>query len=374
MFFRVNKMFLGSSDSSEIKLQVVGPDSNIIYAKAQQLVDRLHEVPGTIDIRTDWQNRTLKILIKVDQVRARRAGVSSNDIAQSLNAYFEGSEVTQFREEDNIIPILFRAEDDERFNMDRMRTLNVYSSSNNTNVPLFQIADFEGENQFSRIARQDLFRTVSVEAKNMNVTAQDFREVLDPIVEELNADLPPNHIIRYDGVITESKEAQDSLSASVPLVIGLIIILLVAQFNSFRRPLIILITIPLSFIGAVLGLLISGSNFGFMGTLGLYSLAGIIINNAIILIDRIDLEREMGKKIYEAIVSACQQRLRPIIITTLTTTLDLLTLIVHHDPLFYGLANIIAYGLAVGTFLTLAVVPVLYSLMFKDKKTLKKQG
>ena len=96
-------MFLGSSDSSEIKLQVVGPDSNVIYAKAQQLVDRLHEVPGTIDIRTDWQNRTLKILIKVDQVRARRAGVSSNDIAQSLNAYFEGSEVTQFREEDNIM-------------------------------------------------------------------------------------------------------------------------------------------------------------------------------------------------------------------------------------------------------------------------------
>jgi multidrug efflux pump subunit AcrB len=158
------------------------------------------------------------------------------------------------------------------------------------------------------------------------------------------------------------------------LVIGLIIILLVAQFNSFRRPLIILITIPLSFIGAVLGLLISGSNFGFMGTLGLYSLAGIIINNAIILIDRIDLERETGKKIYDAIVSACQQRLRPIIITTLTTTLGLLTLIIPHDPLFYGLANIIAYGLAVGTFLTLAVVPVLYSLMFKDKKSLKKQG
>ena len=91
-------------------------------------------------------------------------------------------------------------------------------------------------------------------------------------------------------------------------------------------------------------------------------------------IDRIDLEREMGKKIYDAIVSACQQRLRPIIITTLTTTLGLLTLIIPHDPLFYGLANIIAYGLAVGTFLTLAVVPVLYSLMFKDKKVLKKQS
>ena len=368
MFFRINKMFLGSSDSSEIKLQVVGPDSNIIYAKAQQLVDRLHEIPGAIDIRTDWQNRTLKILINVDQVRARRAGVSSNDIAESLNAYFEGSEVTQFREKDNIIPILFRAEDEERFNMDRMRTLNVYSSSKNTNVPLFQIADFEGQNQFSRIARQDLFRTVSVEVKNMNYTAEDFKVELDPIVEELSGDLPPNHLIRYDGVIRESKEAKDSLSANVPLVVGLIIILLVAQFNSFRRPLIILITIPLSFIGAVLGLIVSGANFGFVGTLGLYSLAGIIINNAIILIDRIDFERDAGKKLYDAIVSACQQRLRPIIITTLTTTLGLLTLIIPHDPLFYALANIIAYGLGVGTFLTLAVVPVLYSLFFNDKK------
>ena len=369
MFFRVNKMFLGSSDSSEIMLQVAGPDSNVIYSKAQELVDRLHQIPGAIDIRTDWQNRTLKILIKVDQVRARRAGVSSNDIAQSLSAYFEGTEVTQFREKDNIIPILFRAEDEERFNMDRMRTLNVYSSSRNTNVPLIQIADFEGQNQFSRIARQDLFRTVSVEVKNLNVTAEDFREVLDPIVEELSYDLPPNHVIRYDGVIRDSKEAKDSLSANVPLVIGLIIILLVAQFNSFRRPLIILITIPLSFIGAVLGLLLSGANFGFMGTLGLYSLAGIIINNAIILIDRIDFERDLGKKLSDAIVSACQQRLRPIIITTLTTTLGLLTLIIPHDPLFYGLANIIAYGLGVGTFLTLAVVPVLYSLFFNDKKS-----
>ena len=369
MFFRVNKMFLGSSDSSEIMLQVAGPDSNVIYSKAQELVDRLHQIPGAIDIRTDWQNRTLKILIKVDQVRARRAGVSSNDIAQSLSAYFEGTEVTQFREKDNIIPILFRAEDEERFNMDRMRTLNVYSSSRNTNVPLIQIADFEGQNQFSRIARQDLFRTVSVEVKNLNVTAEDFREVLDPIVEELSYDLPPNHVIRYDGVIRDSKEAKDSLSANVPLVIGLIIILLVAQFNSFRRPLIILITIPLSFIGAVLGLLLSGANFGFMGTLGLYSLAGIIINNAIILIDRIDFERDLGKKLSDAIVSACQQRLRPIIITTLTTTLGLLTLIIPHDPLFYGLANIIAYGLGVGTFLTLAVVPVLYSLFFNDQKS-----
>ena len=144
--------------------------------------------------------------------------------------------------------------------------------------------------------------------------------------------------------------------------------LLVGQFNSFRRPLIIILTIPLSFIGAVWGLFISGSELGFMVSLGLYSLAGIIINNGIVLIDRIDIERNSGKETYEAIVSACVARLRPISMSTITTILGLLTLIIPHDPLFYGLSNAIAYGLAVGTVLTLAVVPALYAIFFRAKK------
>ena len=367
MFFRVKRMFLGSSDASEYKIQVIGPDEDVIYKKSQEVLQVLRSMPGNSELRTDWQNRIMKISVNVDQQRARRAEITSDDIAASLSAYFSGSMITQYREKDNIIPVIFRAEGDERFNIDRLRTISIYSSKRGENVPLMQIADFEGVNQYSQIARQDMFRTVSIIGTNSSVTAQDFKEMFDPHMEELSKDLPINHKIAWAGVVKDSKEAQSALQANVPIAIGLIIVLLVGQFNSFRRPLIIMLTIPLSFIGAVWGLFISGSDLGFMVTLGLYSLAGIIINNGIVLIDRIDIERNSGKETYDAIISACVARLRPISMSTITTILGLLTLIIPHDPLFYGLSNAIAYGLAVGTILTLAVVPSLYAIFFRAK-------
>jgi len=367
MFFRVKRMFLGSSDASEYKIQVIGPDEDVIYKKSQEVLQVLRSMPGNSELRTDWQNRIMKISVNVDQQRARRAEITSDDIAASLSAYFSGSMITQYREKDNIIPVIFRAEGDERFNIDRLRTISIYSSKRGENVPLMQIADFEGVNQYSQIARQDMFRTVSIIGTNTSVTAQDFKEMFDPHMEELSKDLPINHKIAWAGVVKDSKEAQSALQANVPIAIGLIIVLLVGQFNSFRRPLIIMLTIPLSFIGAVWGLFISGSDLGFMVTLGLYSLAGIIINNGIVLIDRIDIERNSGKETYDAIISACVARLRPISMSTITTILGLLTLIIPHDPLFYGLSNAIAYGLAVGTILTLAVVPSLYAIFFRAK-------
>ena len=155
----------------------------------------------------------------------------------------------------------------------------------------------------------------------------------------------------------------------MPIVLGLILILLVAQFNSFRQAAVITLTIPLSFIGAVLGLFLMQAPFGFMVTLGLYSLAGIIINNAIVLIDRIKIETASGKPQYQAVVDACLTRLRPIAMTTITTIMGLLPLIIGEDPLFYGMANVIAFGLGIGTILTLAVVPVLYCGFYKIKNT-----
>ncbi len=144
----------------------------------------------------------------------------------------------------------------------------------------------------------------------------------------------------------------------------MIILLLVWQFNSFRRPAIILMTIPLVLVGATIGLFAMQALFGFMVILGFFSLAGIIINNGIVLIDRIDLERENGREPYDALVTACLARLQPILITSLTTVLGLLPLIISQDPLFYAMASAMAFGLAVGTVLTLAVVPTLYAIFF----------
>ncbi|GLX79184.1 multidrug transporter AcrB [Thalassotalea insulae] len=364
---RVKKMFLGPSDSSTIKIQVKGPDSKVIYQKAQQIMDVLHQVPNTIDIRNDWENLIAKVNVQIDQHRAKRAGLSSNDIAQALQAYFSGAQITEYREQDEIIPIVLRAKDAERHNLDRLRTLSIYSEKTGKAVPLFQVATFKPYNQFSVIHHEDMFRTVSIQARNTEMAAEDLKLIIDQKIDQLRQDLPVNHVIEYDGVIKESAAAQKALSANMPIVLGIILILLVAQFNSFRQSAIIALTIPLSFIGAVIGLHLLNAPFGFMVTLGLYSLAGIIINNAIVLIDRIKIELAEGKNQYQAVVDACLTRLRPITMTTITTVMGLLPLIIGQDALFYGMASVIAFGLAIGTILTLGLVPIIYAAFYKVK-------
>ncbi|MFY8351032.1 efflux RND transporter permease subunit [Pseudoalteromonas sp. SSM20] len=365
---RVRKMFLGPSDSSILKVQVKGPDKEVIYQKAQEIMAVLHAAPNSLNVRTDWENLITKISVKVDQHRAKRAGLTSSEIAQALESYFSGGVITNFRDQDEIIPIVLRAGENERNSLDRLRTLNVYSEKSDRAVPLFQVADFEPINQFSIIHHEDMFRTISIEARNTKLSAEDFKALVDEQIQLLKHDLPVNHTIEYDGVIKESKAGQKALSANMPMVLGFIIILLVAQFNSFRKAMVISLTIPLSFIGAVIGLLLMQAPFGFMVTLGLYSLAGIIINNAIVLIDRIAIEQAEGKGEYQAIIDACLTRLRPIAMTTITTMMGLLPLIIGQDPLFYGMACVIAFGLGVGTVLTLGVVPALYAGFYRVKK------
>ena len=173
------------------------------------------------------------------------------------------------------------------------------------------------------------------------------------------------HRFEVAGELEESRRAQAALFSSVPYCAAAIVIVLVWQFNSIRRPLVIFLTIPLALIGAVLGLLATGASFGFMATLGLLSLAGIIINNAIVLIDRIDSEIAEGRAPWDAVLMASVRRLRPILMTALTTILGLMPLMLFGGPLWFGMATVIAFGLGVGTLLTLGVVPVLYALLFR---------
>ena len=196
---RVKKMFLGPSDSSTIKIQVKGPDKEVIYKKAQQIMAVLHDVPNTLDIRTDWENLITKIDVQIDQHRAKRSGLTSEEIAQALEAYFSGTTITEFREGDNIIPVVLRAEQAERESLDRLRTLNIYSNKTGKTVPLFQVANLAPYNQFSIIHHEDLFRTISIQARNSDMAAEDLKLVIDAKIQALSADLPINHSIEYDG-------------------------------------------------------------------------------------------------------------------------------------------------------------------------------
>ena len=360
---RVKPMWLGPSESGLVEVKLTGPDAAHLYGKARDVEAMLRAIPGTVNIENSWENQVLKVRVDVDQSRARRAGVTSNDIASSLASFVSGTTVTDYREGDLVIPVVVRGVDEERTQLASLQSLAVHSASTGASVPLPQIATIKPEWQFGRIKREDQERTVTVRAKHLDLTAVELAGRLEPQLAAL--DLKPGHRWRFAGEIENSAEAQASLFATMPYCLAGIVVLLIWQFNSIRRPLVILLTIPFSFIGATLGLIVMGASFGFMAILGMFSLAGIIINNGIVLIDRIEEERAAGLDVDAAIIAACQARLRPIVMTTVTTVLGLVPLILFGGALWYGMANVIAFGLAVGTVLTLGAVPVLYSLFFR---------
>ena len=230
-------------------------------------------------------------------------------------------------------------------------------------MTLGQVAKIQPEWAFSRIERRNQQRTITIEARNPALPSKVLLAAVQPDLEKLG--LPSGHHWEIGGEIEDQAEANDNLFGLLPLAVAGIIILLIGQFNSFRKGGIIVATIPLIVIGGTLGLLMSGAPYGFMVLLGFFSLAGILINNGIVLIDRIQTEEATGIDPLEAVVKACLARLRPILMTTLTTVLGLVPLILFGGALFYGMATVIAFGLIVGTVLTLGFVPVLYTLVFK---------
>jgi multidrug efflux pump subunit AcrB len=364
---RVKQMWMGSAEPGFVEIRLIGPDSEYLYEKGSQLVNGLRAMPGTLDVRNDWENKTPRARVIVDQVRARRAGISSRDVALWLQSHMDGVEVTEYREGDIAIPVLARSVEEHRRELGDLWNVKITSRQTGAVVPLTQIADIEVESDFYRISRRNQERCLTVEVKHENLRAPELLEAAMPLIDGLN--LQPGYRWEVGGEIEQGAETMGKLMRWLPICIFGIAVLLIWQFNSFRRPLIIFVTIPLAFTGGFIGLLITGAPFDFFAMLGLLSLAGVIINNGIVLIDKIDSDRAEGSDAYAAIVSAALSRFRPILMTTVTTVFGLLPLIISVDPLFFAMAVILASGLVFGTVLTLGVVPALYSALFRIKAT-----
>lgn len=360
---RVKAMWLGSSETGLLEVRLSGPEIDVLQQQAQQLMAALRAVPGTIDIKQDWDNLTFKVQVDVDQARARRAGLNSLEVAQSLEAFVFGKTLSDYWAGDIEVPIVARGNEEERTSLAKLNSLGIYSREGNDNVPLSQIADIYGVGEYSRIKRYNQVRSIAVSAKNEVLSAGQLLAAIQPTLNTM--EFPPNHFWALGAELEDSADAQASLAKWFPPCFLMIILLLVWQFNSFRRAGIILITIPLIFIGAVVGMLVMRADFGFMVILGLLSLAGTIINNGIVLIDRIETLRNSGSSPYDAVVGSAISRFRPILMSVTTTVLGLLPLMLSKDPLFYGMACVMAWGLAIGTVFTLGVVPVLYTLFFR---------
>jgi len=239
----------------------------------------------------------------------------------------------------------------------------LFRSATGEFINLEQVARVRAEWQFGRIKRIDQQRTITIQARNNIISSANLFAAIRPSIEALP--LPAGTRWEVGGELKDQQEANGGLFGMLPLALAGIAILLIGQFNSFRKGGVILLTIPLILIGGVIGLFVMQAPFGFMVMLGFFSLAGILINNGIVLIDRIQTEEKAGREPLDAVVTACLARLRPIIMTTLTTVLGLVPLILFGGPLFFGMASVIAFGLIVSTILTLGFVPVVYTLFYR---------
>ena len=365
----VKEMGAGPGGSYPVVVRISGRDNDTLFGLVDEVKAKFRSMEGISVINDNWGARTKKMKVNIDQARARRAGVSNEDIARSLQTGLDGLELTQYREDDESIPVVLRSSVADRQDLGKLENINVYSQATGISVPLAQVADFEVEWQPSVIIRRDGLRTVNVRVRpEQGVLASTITNEFVPWMEQEAKDWPLGYRYEFGGDIESSSDANESMAAQFPIAGLLIVLLLIGQFNSFRRAGIILSSIPLIIVGVAFGLLVARSYFGFMTMLGLISLAGIIINNAIVLIDQIDKQiQEKGDTPQDAIINASLERFRPILLTTATTTLGLMPLWIGRSPMFESMAIAMIFGLLFATILTLGVVPVLYSIFFKVK-------
>ncbi|MEQ3512108.1 efflux RND transporter permease subunit [Pseudoalteromonas sp. BZB3] len=369
LLLKLRKIENGAPIANPVEVRLLGDDINVLMGIVNELKSKMRETAGLKSISDDWGLPIKKLQIKIDQARARRAGLSSRDIANSLQTGLSGMELTKYREGDELIPITLRSIAGDRQDIGKLEAMVVYSQATGRSVPLKQVADIEVVWESAQILRRDRLKAVKVGAQIEGITANEGFAQLLPWLEEQKANWPYGYDYELGGEAESSGKANQSIADKMPIAVFIIVILLIGQFNSIRKSVIVLTTIPLGFVGVVAALLLGQSFFGFMTLLGVISLAGIVINNAIVLLERIKMELdEDSSHPIQAIIYAAQQRMRPILLTTATTVLGLIPLYLGGGEMWEPMALTIMGGLLFSTLLTLGVVPVLYALLFGMKK------
>ena len=370
MFKQLARLSNGPPVSYPISLRILGPDYETLYELSDQITNFLYEDSRVTEVKNSWGLLAKKLIVEVDQDRAQRAGVSSSDVAYSLNTSLSGIELTQFREDNKTIPVTLRSIADDREDISKLDGMNIYSQSTGRTVPLKQVADVKFGFEPGVINRRDKQRSMQLDVQLKDgVTATEVNVSLIPWLQEQSLKWPERYTFEIGGESETSDESNASIAEKLPIAFMIIVMLLVIQFNSIRRPIIILLVIPLGIIGVSYGLNIARSSFGFFTILGIIALSGITINNAIVLIDRIKVETDFnGKSPYNAVIDACLERLRPILLTTATTIGGMLPLWLSDTSMFQPMAITIIFGLLFATVITLLLVPVVYSVFFRVSK------
>ena len=359
------RFVLGPGNAQKIQLRIQGTDADTLRRLGQKALDVFHADGRLVEVQTDWRNRTDLIRPIVSQTRLRTLGITRQEVANAIKTATDGVSIGTWREGDESIDIRLRAPESECYDPDSLLSAWFRPDSISRPIPLMQVlSGFETASEDPIIQRRDRLLCLTVKANpGLGDNANAALARLRPRIEELSKTFPEGYTAEWGGEQEDSAEANASLFAKVPGIVAIMFLITVLLFNSIRKPLVIFCTIPLVLIGVVGGLLSFDQPFGFMALLGLLSLIGMQIKNAIVIIDEINARLAAGDAPVDAVMSAGVTRLRPLGLAAATTVLGMLPLVT--DPFYSAMAVTVMCGLAFATLLTLVVIPVAYALFFR---------
>jgi multidrug efflux pump subunit AcrB len=345
---------------------VSGHDPNEVREIAYKVAAAIADNPDVQKVNFDWMEPARTLQINVDQDQARLLGVSSEALAQALNAVVSGVTVTQVRDDIYLIDVVARAESEERVSLSTLRTLQIPLPSGRT-VPLIQFASVGYGQEFPLIWRRDRIPTLTVQSDvRAGVQPAAVVRALQPRIEDIRATLPTGYRIAVGGTAEESAKSQQSVVYVVPVMLLLMLVILMIQLQSVQLLILVMSVAPLGLIGVVAALLASGKPLGFVAILGVIALIGMIVRNSVILIEQIETEIAGGRLPWDAVVEASTNRFRPILLTAAAAILGMIPIA---PTVFWGpMAYAIMGGLAGATALTLFFLPSLYVVWFRVKE------
>jgi multidrug efflux pump subunit AcrB len=359
------RFLLGPGEGGRVQIRFSGEDFQTLRGLADAAMAILRQDGGAKGVRIDCREQTPVLRPEFSQLQARLAGISRSDLSAALESASSGRRVGVYREGDELLPIVARAPQEERGDPDLLQDTQVFSPVAGRFIPIRQIVSgFRTELEDPLLTRRDRRLTITVHADQTSGLASTLR---DRIVDDIEAiPLPPGYKMEWGGEHEDSSEAQAALAGILPIFVMLMVLIVVCLFNSLRITAIIWLTVPLSLIGVVAGLLIFQQPFGFMALLGALSLSGMLIKNAIVLIDEINVQLTTGAQPWQAVITASVSRARPVLMAALTTVFGLIPLM--FDVFFGAMAVTIVVGLLFASVLTLLFVPVLYVIFFRFRE------
>ncbi|MCY3004441.1 MAG: efflux RND transporter permease subunit [Planctomycetota bacterium] len=369
---RVLRLDFGPPVGYPVQFRIVGPDQKVV----RQLADKVREImrrnPSAVDVNLEYEEPAKTIQVKIDQDRARLLGLSPQEIELGLQTLLSGSTVSFYREGTETLPVVARAVDEERLDLDQFQDITLFTLGGKS-VPLQQIGQLEFAQENPIVWQRNQEQILSVRCDIVDgVQAPDVSKQIDRELATLRSELPPGYRIDLGGSIEESNKANGALFEMFPIMILAMLTLLMAQVQNFRKMLLIFGIAPLGVIGAVASLHIFNAPFGFVALLGVIALAGMDMRNSVILVDQIEQDIRQGLSPWQAVIESSVRRARPVILTAATAILAMIPLT---SSVFWGpMAMAIMGGLSIATFLTLINLPAIYVLLFRIKPEPQSDG